>query len=133
MKTRCLSIAQVLHLKKDIQLQLEQLRQDLAVEQAEQRAELTLVGSSEFRDRAEAAITATNNCVNLSHISHLGEEIRKCEYALSRIADGEYGGCDGCGDEIELNRLTANPVATLCISCQSKEEYARASGRAVSF
>lgn len=133
MKTRCLSITQVLHLKKDIQQQLRQLRQDLAAEQAEQHVGLSLVDSSEFRDRAEAAIAVTNNCVSLSHISHLSEEIRECEYALARIADGEYGCCAGCRDEIELNRLTANPVATLCVSCQSKEEYARSSGRAVSF
>ncbi|WP_432473999.1 TraR/DksA family transcriptional regulator [Amphritea sp. HPY] len=133
MKTRCLSITQVLHLKKDIQQQLEQLRQDLAAEQAAQRAELTLVDGSEFRDRAEAAVSAAANIANITHISQLGDEIRECEHALSRIASGEYGACEQCADEIELNRLTANPVATLCMSCQSKQEYVRNTGRAAAF
>src|SRR3954463_13918418 len=34
--------------------------------------------------------------------------------ALLRIERGEYGVCDECGGEIELERLEAVPTATLC-------------------
>ena len=42
--------------------------------------------------------------------------------ALSRIESGEYGECEECGDEIALARLKAQPMATLCVHCQSQRE-----------
>lgn len=42
--------------------------------------------------------------------------------ALSRIEAGEYGECEECGDEIALARLKVQPMATLCVHCQSRRE-----------
>jgi DnaK suppressor protein len=42
--------------------------------------------------------------------------------ALNRIASGEYGECEECGDEIAIARLKAQPMATLCVHCQSRRE-----------
>lgn len=39
------------------------------------------------------------------------------EAALTRIADGEYGYCAECGEEIPHKRLELNPAAALCIRC----------------
>ena len=39
------------------------------------------------------------------------------ESALRRLIDGEFGFCEECGDEIEVDRLMANPAITRCISC----------------
>ena len=39
------------------------------------------------------------------------------EYALRRLIDGEFGFCEECGDEIEVDRLMANPIITRCIAC----------------
>jgi DnaK suppressor protein len=38
--------------------------------------------------------------------------------ALDRIADGSYGTCMECEEEIRPKRLQAMPWATLCIACQ---------------
>jgi len=42
--------------------------------------------------------------------------------ALSRIESGEYGVCEECGEDIAVARLKAQPMATLCVSCQSRRE-----------
>lgn len=42
--------------------------------------------------------------------------------ALSRIESGEYGVCEECGDDIAAARLNAQPMATLCVHCQSRRE-----------
>lgn len=42
--------------------------------------------------------------------------------ALGRIADGTYGACLDCEEEISQKRLKAVPWATLCIACQEQEE-----------
>ncbi len=125
MKARGLSFAQVLNLRKDIQQQLEQLQQDVQAEQYDQRHGLRLVDSSEVRDRSEEAATNVANFASLTHISYLQQEIRDCELALQRIETGDYGICGVCNDDVELNRLTAYPMATLCLACQYKEEQRR--------
>ncbi len=42
--------------------------------------------------------------------------------ALSRIEDGSYGMCLGCGKPIAKKRLKAIPQAITCIECQKKSE-----------
>ncbi len=47
---------------------------------------------------------------------------RQVEAALDRIEAGEYGECQGCGEDIEPRRLEAQPEAPLCLDCQSGRE-----------
>jgi DnaK suppressor protein len=42
--------------------------------------------------------------------------------ALGRIAEGDYGTCLECDEEISHNRLHAMPWATLCIACQERAD-----------
>lgn len=48
--------------------------------------------------------------------------IKKIRSALERIDDKTYGECEGCGEEIGVERLKARPVTTLCIHCKTKQE-----------
>jgi DnaK suppressor protein len=47
------------------------------------------------------------------------DELQALDAALARMAEGNYGICDDCGDEIPVERLRANPGATRCVRCQS--------------
>ena len=47
---------------------------------------------------------------------------RRVEAALSRIEDGDYGECLGCGEEIDPRRLEAHPEAAFCVECQGRRE-----------
>ena len=51
--------------------------------------------------------------------------LQQIELALSRIDDGTYGTCDGCGAEIPRTRLQAIPYAVRCVDCARKEEGER--------
>ena len=42
--------------------------------------------------------------------------------SMQRLAEGEYGICTECGDEIARERLFANPAATRCADCQQFAE-----------
>lgn len=48
--------------------------------------------------------------------------LKKIDEALRRIAEGTFGLCDDCGDEIESRRLEARPTATLCVGCKEEQE-----------
>jgi DnaK suppressor protein len=133
MKPCCLSDSQLSTLKREVQSLEEQLQTDLEAEQSDKKAELSLVASSEVLDRAEAVNVAVGQQTALSHIKQLEEEIIECRNALQRIENGRYGYCESCDEEIELNRLMANPVSILCVGCQSQYELHRADDKAASF
>lgn len=57
---------------------------------------------------------------------HLHERDRTALYmiekALGKIADGAYGQCECCGQEIGSRRLQARPFTALCIECMEERE-----------
>ena len=48
--------------------------------------------------------------------------LKKIDSALIRMEDKSFGVCDDCGQSIEIKRLIARPVTTLCISCKNLQE-----------
>jgi len=57
-----------------------------------------------------------------------GRLLLELNEALRRIARGEYGICESCGNPILRARLEAMPTARLCLSCKEKEERAARGG-----
>lgn len=45
------------------------------------------------------------------------EELARIEAALQRMADGDYGYCVLCGEEIDERRLELDPSLPSCIEC----------------
>ena len=43
--------------------------------------------------------------------------LRRIEAALRRLADGEYGYCVECGEEIPMKRLDVDLALTHCVDC----------------
>lgn len=48
--------------------------------------------------------------------------LRLIEGALARMAEGSFGICVGCDDEIQPRRLQAVPWTQFCLSCQEELE-----------
>ena len=46
--------------------------------------------------------------------------LRQINHSLARIADGSYGVCLRCDEDISPKRLQALPWAVYCIGCQEK-------------
>lgn len=47
---------------------------------------------------------------------------RRIEAALARMASGDYGVCQCCGEDINIRRLELDPTLPLCIECAAAEE-----------
>ncbi|MFC6345474.1 TraR/DksA family transcriptional regulator, partial [Nocardioides hankookensis] len=45
------------------------------------------------------------------------EQLREVDAALERVAQGTYGVCAVCGEEIPPGRLEVRPTATTCVGC----------------
>jgi DnaK suppressor protein len=50
------------------------------------------------------------------------DEVHQVQQAMKRQAEGRYGTCDDCGQQIDPERLAVRPQATLCIACQRRME-----------
>jgi DnaK suppressor protein len=48
------------------------------------------------------------------------QAIRRIHAALARLAEGEYGACVQCGEEIAPKRLELDPATPTCIDCAEK-------------
>ena len=53
-------------------------------------------------------------------------ELQSMDAAHRRIADGSYGTCIDCGQDIGFARLRATPAAERCIQCQTVYEKTHA-------
>ncbi|NLJ41632.1 MAG: conjugal transfer protein TraR [Clostridiales bacterium] len=53
--------------------------------------------------------------------NHSSQYLKDIENSLEKIVNGEYGICDFCKREIDIERLKAYPTARFCIDCQQKE------------
>ena len=62
---------------------------------------------------------------NLDRESHL---LRNVRGALRRMADGSYGTCLHCEEEISPKRLDAVPWAAYCIRCQEMADRSSEEG-----
>lgn len=79
-------------------------REDIAIEKTPDALdEVQLAGERELAIR------------NLDRESNLLRQVRG---ALARIAEGSYGTCMHCDEEISLKRLNAVPQTAFCIKCQ---------------
>ena len=95
-------------------------REDIAIEKsADALDEVQLAGERELAIR------------NLDRESNL---LRNVRGALKRIADGSYGSCMHCEEDIKPKRLEAVPWTKYCIRCQEaadRHEFESDSGEAV--
>ena len=70
-------------------------------------------------DSSERAVQMEDDEALEGQAQVAANEIASVRRALERIADGSYGVCTNCGEDIAEGRLEARPEAALCIDCAS--------------
>jgi RNA polymerase-binding transcription factor DksA len=97
---------------------LNALRSDLAERLARLKQSARRAGEPLSADFAEQAVERENDDV----VDRLREatvaELASVSRALARVADGTYGRCLRCGEDIEPARLQALPASAYCAACQ---------------
>ena len=73
-------------------------------------------------DEVDAALDAAQNEISSQLAEVESRELANIENALERIREGQFGMCEGCGNNIRVARLQALPYATYCIECQRELE-----------
>jgi DnaK suppressor protein len=105
---------------------LRRMRSDLLARLAEQRGESLSRADAAARSREQAsddwAQADAEQDLELAMSEREQAELEAIEQALARLEQGEYGLCIDCGADIGVARLSANPLASRCISCQTEYE-----------
>lgn len=72
-------------------------------------------------DSSERAVQMEDDQALEGQAAVISNDIASVRRALERIAEGTYGECARCGQEISAGRLEARPEAALCIDCASED------------
>ncbi|MBW1708775.1 MAG: RNA polymerase-binding protein DksA [Deltaproteobacteria bacterium] len=95
------------------------------------QADATVVNMTDagdnFPDPADRASLESDRSFTLRIRDRERKLINKIQEALQRIEDGTFGICESCGEDIELKRMEARPVTTLCIKCKTRQEISEKS------
>ncbi len=117
-KTRLSSVRE----EKIQQIRLELLRQRETLLSEAETALNELPGEMMFPDLGDQATAETDRNFMLRLRGREQRLLKKIDEAIDRIESGIFGICDDCGNEIDVKRLEARPVTTMCIECKILQE-----------
>ncbi|CAD83670.1 dosage-dependent dnaK suppressor protein [Candidatus Blochmanniella floridana] len=109
---------QLLHFKSILHAWKEQLEMDIKYSVLRMKDEVSV----NFPDPIDRAVQEEEFNIELRNRDRERKLIKKIEKTLKKIDIKEFGFCALCDIEIGVRRLEANPVADLCIDCQTLEE-----------
>ena len=106
-----------------LQAQRKQLLNEVREKIAASGEGLGFVNQSKITD--DDAVADAAAAMDVAMVIRESRELQDIEAALARIADGSYGICTDCGEEIDRARLKAYPAAVRCLACQENSERLR--------
>ncbi len=104
------------------QIKLKLLRQRATLLNEAESALNELPGQTMFPDLGDQATAETDRNFMLRLRGREQRLLKKIDEAIERIDNGTFGICDDCGNEIDVKRLEARPVTTMCIECKTLQE-----------
>ena len=109
-------------LKKQLEQELQEIEKQLEESERPQATEL----SNYDNHPADNASDLTDQLTEMAMDEHREDTVEEIKKALQAMADGTYGKCVVCGEEIPLGRLEAMPKALTCVEhAEQKEENLR--------
>lgn len=84
---------------------------------------------SKLSDEGDQTAQEQQNNISIQLHERERKSLVLIEKTLSKFANGTYGECESCGDEISIKRLQARPLTPFCINCMEEhEEHSQNSG-----
>ena len=112
--------------KKILDKRFYDLREEIRIELLESDEEQYADLAGQVHDLEEQSVADLLVDVDLAIVDMHIDEIRDIDAALMRIASADYGVCEKCGGDIEIERLEVYPTARRCHPCQALHEKTHA-------
>jgi DnaK suppressor protein len=78
--------------------------------------------AGDVRDTGDEGEAMLQDALRFSLINMKNGIVIRIDRALERLAEGRYGTCDDCGEDIGTPRLRAMPFAARCRACEQLRE-----------
>lgn len=117
-KKKTLSIRE----KKILDIRKKLVAQRKALLSEAEEALNALPGQTIFPDLGDQASAEIDRNFMLRLRGREQKLLKKIEAAIEKIDNGTFGICEVCGQEIDIKRLEARPVTTMCIECKTEQE-----------
>ena len=116
------SDAEIKEMRAILLEEIEVHRQEVQV--AEQELDDLLRASTDGAgdDQADAGSKTAERVHEIALAANSRAGLAQAEHALEQLEAGTYGICENCGNPIGKLRLQARPRATLCMTCQEKQD-----------
>ena len=112
--------------RETLQLQLEQraaqLREAIAAALRATGNEQAAGLANHLEEIDDAPVADLESAVEIAALEREVRELRAVESARRRLHEPDFGLCEDCEAEIPYARLSANPAAIRCVSCQTRHE-----------
>ncbi|MDO3378594.1 TraR/DksA family transcriptional regulator [Geoalkalibacter halelectricus] len=102
--------------------QLLKLRQEALREVNDSLQACQDLGQDGVGDIGDISANTYNRDVLMNLSETQRQLIRDIDAALERIAQGEYGECLRCGEEIAPRRMEVRPFSRYCVECKTEVE-----------
>jgi DnaK suppressor protein len=109
-------------LKRQIETRRAALQAEVHADADKARGESYAELSGGVADEGDESVADLMADIDNAELSRDLTELRALEAALERFADGSYGSCADCGQDIGYERLKVEPAALRCIDCQRVHE-----------
>ncbi|MDX1374803.1 MAG: TraR/DksA C4-type zinc finger protein [Burkholderiales bacterium] len=109
-------------LKRQIEARRAALAAEVHADADKARGESYAELSGGVTDEGDASVADLMADIDHAELSRDLAELRALEAALERIAEGGYGACADCGQDVGFERLKVEPSALRCIECQRVHE-----------
>ncbi|HAR44701.1 MAG TPA: hypothetical protein DCS05_00605 [Nitrospiraceae bacterium] len=73
-------------------------------------------------DSADQSAFDMNEGIDYSLIEMKYGQYKDIADAFRKLQNDTYGQCEECGEEIDIKRMTVNPLARFCIACKTRKE-----------
>lgn len=100
--------------------ELETLRAELKARLEKYEAHQHREDGALEKDSEDQAVQVQNDEVVNSLEEETRIELGQVERALERLANGQGGECEECGNQIDPRRLEVLPYTSLCVKCAEK-------------
>lgn len=86
------------------------------------KSEDLYVAEEDLSDETDLASSLIQQQLNCTIRDREYAKLRRIDAALDRVAEGTYGHCEECDEEIGMKRLENQPWAELCITHAEEKE-----------
>lgn len=108
--------------KKILDIRKKLLQQKNVLLSEAETALNSLPGQTIFPDLGDQASAEIDRNFMLRLRGREQRLLKKIEESIEKIESGSFGICESCGQEIDIKRLEARPVTTMCIYCKTEQE-----------